>query len=326
DPPVAPDLPNLPDQRFVPAVAGRPAAAERPSAGVPEPPAPAAPSIEDGSALDAGAARGGGARLQQAPAGNVAALIAPRGLEEERIWLRKAFGRQYAAMANSVARVLSEHPGFHDAMAASSGAVLTDAVSVRLYLSPEGDEIDQLLRLGKGGPHVPFARCVVSGLSRLPSHRGPTLYRITPTAAQWEKYRQRSLITDWGFMHALTTPCAEQDGDADVFLWSITGRRTRLLEPERESVAGRVLFVPGSNFKILDVREPAGGERAHILLRELAVAEVGPDGQVRDRGLGLDEMATESLRRAREAWAGAKPPHRLPESARPRFQALPGLV
>jgi hypothetical protein len=265
-------------------------------------------------------------RFQPTPDAAVAALIAPRGLEEERTWLRKARSRQYAALANSVGRILSEHPGFHDALAATSGAVLTDAVSVRLYLSSEGDDVDTALRSGRGGPHVPFARCVVSGLSRLPSHRGATVFRMTPTDAQWEKYHKRSLVTDWGFVNTLACPYDGQDGDVDVSIWSITGRRTKLLEPDDAPVVDRVLFTPGTNFKVLSMGEPSDGRRGHIMLRELAAAEIAPDGRVTDRGLSFDEIALEVLRGAQDSWAATKPRRTLPASAGQRFRVLPGLL
>ncbi|MBB4678585.1 hypothetical protein HNR67_004703 [Crossiella cryophila] len=279
-------------------------------------PTPPAPAVERVSAV------------QPAPVSEAAALVPKRGLDQEREWLRRALSREYAAVANSVGRVLSEHPGFQSALERSSGRVLTDAVAVRLYLSEAGDELDLPLRRALAGPHVPFARCAVSGLSRLPSHRGAAIFSTTPTAREWELYRSRTLFTEWGFVNALTAPCTRQQAghQTDVLLWSMTSRRTKLLEPDGEPTADRVLFVPGTNFKVLDVTEPAEGGRGQIVLRELAVGEIDADGRVDRNRAALDELALTSLRRCVEKWAAAAGEQRMPESAARRFELLPGLV
>ncbi|SDM81363.1 hypothetical protein [Allokutzneria albata] len=265
-------------------------------------------------------------QVQPTPSTAAAALVPKRGLDEERSWLRRTLSREYATVANSVARVLSEHPGFQGALARSSGGVLTDAVAVRLYLSAEGDQVDLPLRLAEVGPHVPFARCVVSGLSRLPSHRGATVFAASPTPEQWELYRSRKLFSEWGFVNALTAPCGGQQGDTDVLMWSMSARRTKLLEPETDPTPDRVLFVPGTSFKVLDVTEPADGKRGQILLRELATGEIDADGRVDGNRVSLDELAISSLRRCAETWASAEHKKRIAESATARFRSLPGLV
>ncbi|WP_133794411.1 hypothetical protein [Actinokineospora alba] len=268
------------------------------------------------------------AALQPTPAAGAAALIPTRGLDEERTWLRRALSREYGAMSNSVTRVLSEHPGFQGAIERSAGAVLTDAVAIRLYLSDAGDDVDLPLRSGATGPHVPFARCVVAGLSRLPSHRGATMFAATPTAAEWELYRSRKFFTEWGFVHALSAPCArqQQEHEVDVLLWSMTARRTKLLEPEKEPTIDRVLFVPGTSFKVLDLAEPRPGERGLVLLRELATGEIDESGRVDTNRASLDELAVNSLRRQLDSYADAQGEVRVPPVAAARFSTLPGLV
>ncbi|MET8759929.1 hypothetical protein [Lentzea sp. NPDC004782] len=266
-------------------------------------------------------------RIQPTPSAAAAALMPQRGLDEERGWLRRTLAREYAAVANSVSRIMSEHPGFHGAVQRSAG-VLTDAVAIRLYLSGEGDQLDLALRTGAVGPHVPFARCVVSGLSRLPSHRGAAVFATSPTEKEWELYRSRKLFTEWGFVHALSQPCVTQRGanEVDVVLWSMTARRTRLLEPERHPTADRVLFVPGTSFKVLDLVEPKDGGRGQVLLRELAAGEIDSSGRVAENRASLDELALNSLRRSMESWNKATPETRVPEASEGRFSLLPGLV
>jgi hypothetical protein len=173
---------------------------------------------------------------------------------------------------------------------------------------------------------VPLARCVVSGLSRLPSHRGPTTFAATLDAAQWEYYRERPTITDWGFVNALTDPCANLPGDTDVLVWSMTARRTRLLEPDTGGVADRVLFTPGSRFTVLELTEPGPDTRGRLLLRELSPSEVDETGRVAAAPPALTELATTSLRGAEEQWAAAPRTGRVTPAEAARFGALPGLV
>lgn len=266
-------------------------------------------------------------RLQPIPEPAASALVAGHDLTEERAWLRNALSRDFDAMAHSISRILSEHPGFQGSDSRSSADVLTDTVAVRLHLSGRGEAVEQALRTGSNGPHVPFARCVVSGLTRLPSHRGATMFTASPTPQQWQLYQQRRLVTEWGFIHALTEPSADQHGEADVLVWSMTARRTKLLESSgADHVDNRVVFVPGTSFRILEMAEPeSGGARGRILLRELAESEVDETGRV-DARVALDELALTSLRRCVERWTGAPPRGAVGGSAACRFGVMPGLV
>ncbi|WP_326948536.1 hypothetical protein OG439_06995 [Amycolatopsis sp. NBC_01307] len=265
------------------------------------------------------------ARLQPTPAAEATALLPKRGVDKEREWLRKSLGAEYGLMSNAAARILSEHPGFQGALAASPADVLTDAVAVQLYLSAKGAAIDAGLRAGRNGPHVPIARCVVAGLGRLPSHRGPASFATSPTAGQWALYRSRKVLTEWGFLHAMTTPMSTSDGDTDILVWSVTARRTKLLEPA-EGVANRALFVPGTSFKVLEITEPTATQRGLVLLRELTVSEVDETGRVAADRISLDELALESLRRELEVWAETDGREPIATAAAGRFGVVPGLV
>ncbi|MEU4669213.1 hypothetical protein AB0F91_14810 [Amycolatopsis sp. NPDC023774] len=268
----------------------------------------------------------GEARLQPTPGAEATALLPKRGAEKEREWLRKSLGAEYGLMSNAVARILSEHPGFQGALSTSSAEVLTDAVAVQLYLSAKGAAIDGALRTGANGPHVPIARCVVAGLSRLPSHRGPATFATSVSKSEWDLFRSRKVLTEWGFLNTLTQPSSTLAGDTDVLVWSITARRTKLLEPTAGGVENRVLFVPGTSFKVLDLREPAEGVRGLVLLRELTSSEVDETGKVASDRISLDELALVSLRRELEVWAEAEGRDPIAEVSAPRFGALPGLV
>ncbi|RKT56740.1 hypothetical protein [Saccharothrix australiensis] len=265
------------------------------------------------------------ATRQPTPRSVASALLPAKGIDKEREWLRKNLGPRFGVMANTIARVLSEHPGFQGTVSRSSSDVLTEAVAVRHYLSAEGADVDRALRAATVGPHVPLARCVVAGLQRLPSHRGSTVFTMTPTSAQWDLYTRHRLFTEWGFLNALTDPCAGLEGSVDVLVWSMTARRTRLLEPDDAPVEDRVLFVPGTSFKVLDVSEPTPGGRGRVLLRELAATEIDADGRVDANRSSLDDLARTALRRSAEAWAGTARPRRVPSPAADRFRRLPGL-
>ncbi|WP_406634970.1 hypothetical protein [Amycolatopsis sp. WGS_07] len=276
------------------------------------------------------AARPAELRFQETPGAESTALLPKRGADKERQWLRKSLGAEFGLMSNTVARILSEHPGFQGVLSTSSSAeVLTDAVAVQLYLSPKGSTIDAGLRRGANGPHVPVARCVVAGLSRLPSHRGPATFATELPPSAWPLLNSRKVLTEWGFLNALTQPSSTVDGGTDVLVWSITGRRTKLLEPSEGGVENRVLFVPGTSFKVLETREPAAGERGAVLLRELTASEIDETGRVANDRASLDELAMNSLRQTMRTWAEAGEDlvrTVMDEQAAERFGALPGLA
>jgi hypothetical protein len=266
------------------------------------------------------------ARLQPVPAPEATGLLPKRGIEDERAWLRRTLAAEYGVLSNSVARILSEHPGFQGALSRSSAEVLTDAVAVQLYLTGRGKAVDDALRTAAVGPHVPFARCVVSGLSRLPSHRGPAVFSASPTPGEWDLYNDHKLLTEWGFLHALTGTPEDAKGDVDVLVWSMTARRTKLLEGQT-GVPERVLFVPGTSFKVLEMTEAQpDGTRGQILLRELTAVEIDADGRVDPNRISLDELALNSLRRQVEQWADSGPQVQVDPAAADRFGALPGLA
>ncbi|WJK43736.1 hypothetical protein O7608_15775 [Solwaraspora sp. WMMA2056] len=268
-----------------------------------------------------------GVRLQPVAGADSAALLPRRGITEERAWLRRSLSRDFDVMASSVSRIMSEHPGMKSAGAGTPDDVLVDSVAARLFLTARGVGVDAGLRTGVNGPHVPFARCAVSGLSRLPSFRGSTVARLSPLAEEWAMYRERNLVSDWSFVTMLTAPCAAQVGDTDLLIWSMTARRTALLEPEGDDhVDDRVVFLPGTHFKILELREPDGGRRGSILLRELGTNEVDEDGRVDPNRLSLDELAVTSMRRSIERWTGTDGRRRVGHAATGRFGTLPGLL
>ncbi|MFF5859013.1 hypothetical protein ACFY8B_25865 [Streptomyces sp. NPDC012751] len=277
------------------------------------PPAPA-----QGGTVRAGA----GARVQAVPSPAASAVPPRDGIAREREWLRGAFRQQYNDGAGAVARLLSESPGLRGSAQTPTEDVLTDLVAARLYLRGDSALLDRQIRAASVGPHIPFARCVAAGLRRLPSYRGATMLRATLGDAEWDWYRRRTLVTEWAFCWALTSGTPEVPGDADLLIWSMTARRTALLDPDQPA---RVLFLPGTTFKVLAVRD---GDRRTVLLRELSASEISADGRVDTGRTALDDMALSGLEQADRTWQGGETgtaPSLTPEQA-VRFTAPPGLV
>ncbi|MBT0772849.1 hypothetical protein KIH74_28160 [Kineosporia sp. J2-2] len=265
--------------------------------------------------------------FQPLPARQHRAVLPTRPIDEERDWLRNALGNRYGTLANEVARILSEHPGFEGLGAAAAEAV-TDAVAVRLYLSPDGPRLNPSLRVAADGPHVPFARCIVSGLGRLASHRGPASFAVTVGRDAWQIYQGRPQLTEWGFLAAGAGPADPASGDTDVLVWSLTGRRTSLLDSLPAGAVPRVLFVPGTRLKILEAKPPTGQGRGLILMREVTARDLAGDEAARSAQSALDEMALASLRADHGRWPapGARRPTATehPQDLLPVL--LPGLV
>lgn len=276
-------------------------------------------AVAGGRALPGAAA---GARVQAVPSPAACAVPPRDGIAREREWLRGAFRQQYNDGAGAVARLLSEVPGLRGTAQTPTEDVLTDLVAARLYLRGDSALLDRQVRAATVGPHIPLARCVAAGVRRLPSYRGATVLRAALGGAEWDWYRHRTLVTEWAFCWALTAAAPELPGDTDILIWSMTARRTALLAPDQPA---RVLFLPGTTFKVLAVRD---GDRRAVLLRELSASEISADGRVDTGRTALDDMALSGLEQADRSRQAAEPgtaPGLTPEQA-VRFTAPPGLV
>jgi len=261
-----------------------------------------------------------GARVQPVPSPETTAVLPSRSLDLERQWLRRNLAGQYDATVGSVARILSEFPGLR-AGGAPTADVLVDLVAVQLYLSGHTRGFDDLVRSGAAGPHVPLARCIASGLRRLPSHRGPVLVRAELTEREVRWYGGRKVVTEWAFGPCVTGGRLRLPGAVEVLIWSMTARRTHLVAPENPDQA---VFLPGTSFKVLSAAEGEDGPR--ILLRELSASEVGADGRVEPGRVPLDDVALAGLAEAGERWRQEEATEELPASLRGRFGSPPGLI
>jgi hypothetical protein len=264
---------------------------------------------------------------QPVPDEESSAVIAPElRLDAEREWMRRTLSDAYAELAGPISRIIAEHPSLRGDHTITAEDALVDTTAIRLFLGEHGPIVNAGLRSGVDGPHVPFGRCLLAGTNRLPSFRGATIYRASPAPGEWELYRARPAFKDWGCVTALTAPCRAQDGDTDVVIWSLTGRRTAVVEPDGpHHVQDRVLFAPGTGFKVLELRGPAPGRRGAILLREIGANEILDGGEVPPTRLSFDELALTSLHRSLDKWATLEPRRRIGEAALDRFEPLPGL-
>ncbi|TVT57822.1 hypothetical protein FNH05_06930 [Amycolatopsis rhizosphaerae] len=244
--------------------------------------------------------------------------------EDDRAWLRETWRERFEAEAGQVREVLAANPRLSGR---SPEGTLTEALAVRLYLAETaGDDLDAALRSGRAGEHVRFGRCAAAGLARLPVLRGPAVTALTPTERQWELYGENPVLTEWGFLNLLTAPCDTLHGDTELLVWSMSGRRTALLEPVEDPVPGRVVFPPGTRFKVLDRTEPVSGSRGRIVLRELSPSEIDGEGRVDPNRVSLDKFTKASLEKAADRWARSQARERVPSTRAARFRHLPGLV
>ncbi|MEV8504181.1 hypothetical protein AB0368_05020 [Actinoplanes sp. NPDC051475] len=246
--------------------------------------------------------------------------------DEDHEWLRRTLaGLDPAAGIDSLCRAAGAVlDGQRELGDARSGRAVAEAAALCWYLTRGGTGLDPLLCNGDDGDHRRLADLASAALERLPRYAGAVTYARTPAPQEWEMYQDARLIADWGFVHALTEPCAEQDGDTNVLIWSLTAARTGAFEPEGDAaVTDRVVFRPGTMFKVLELRPPAGRQRGSILLRELDPAE---DGGIDPAPLPADAEAVTTLLGELRRWALSRPQPRTGAGAAARFDRLPGLI
>ncbi|MFC3449357.1 hypothetical protein [Amycolatopsis speibonae] len=184
-----------------------------------------------------------------------------------------------------------------------SDAGLTEAVAAGLYLAGDDPDIDAGLRAGTEGPHVEFGRTVAAGLQKLPLHRNVAATVVSPVPELWELLRGCTVLREWGFLNLFTVPGDVEAGSTDLVVWSSTGRLTALIEPKEDGLSNRVVFLPGTVFKVLEVVEPQEKGRGRILMRELMASELGQDAGAKAR----DDLIRSSLRRFTHRSGGVEP-------------------
>ncbi|MFI8301268.1 hypothetical protein ACIGCZ_35735 [Streptomyces nigra] len=248
--------------------------------------------------------------------GAAARLVAPGGLGRDRLRLWSRYGERYRrAMAAVSSGFLRGSHGSADRV-----SVLADIAAVRLYLDGEWEWLDEAILAGHTGPHLPLARCVASGLRRLPPYRGPAISRTVMTDQITDWYRENPFVVDHGFWTASAGADALGEAGPGILVWSLTGRRIGGIDP---AASERLVFSPGTRFKVLHVVEEL--QQPVVMLREMFPQEPaahGPAGSEEDPTEWLDTSTVSELFKSiqapgRESFA--------PPSAGPR-ERHPGLI
>ncbi|MFB7781002.1 hypothetical protein [Streptomyces bauhiniae] len=128
---------------------------------------------------------------------------------------------------------------------------LADLAAARLFVKGETPFLDEaLINDSVTKDQISLARCIASGLRRLPLHRGPVWARTDAPSAALDWYRNRTSVADHSFWSARTGPMEAGSSAPDFLLWSLTGRRVGAIDLDDPN---RLIFPPGVRFKILKV-------------------------------------------------------------------------
>ncbi|MFK0157564.1 hypothetical protein ACIQVK_36560 [Streptomyces sp. NPDC090493] len=234
-----------------------------------------------------------------------------RSSPAEHTALRLLAGPAWERHAPAVARALTRLPALTDGERAAAEADLT---AVLLHLDDAGGLLDHHAVAaachGRDDRLLPFASCLVSGLRRLPTHRGAVLRGAGSALPQAEDpetdpLRPGTVLWDRAPLTGVrATGGAAWPRGPRYAVWSVTGRLARPLfadpdQPEEgpqavvsEPVVPEVVFAPGTPFMVLDVRR--GGPSPVVLLRELPASGGAPasaPGQDGDAELGGADRA-----------------------------------
>ncbi|WP_327249932.1 hypothetical protein [Streptomyces sp. NBC_01320] len=264
-------------------------------------------------------------RVQPVP--RALARIVPtggRGIARDRLQLWSLYGRRFRQTVSDMARALPEVRSPQGRRPDDRLAVLADLAAVHLHLAEEWAWLDAALLNGTPGAHLPLARCVASGLRRLPAYRGPAIVRTSMSASLTDWYRENRVVVDQGFWSATASAVAVSEGGPGFLVWSLTGRRTGAVDPYTPE---RLVFLPGTRFKVLQVFEE---QRPVVLMREMFPQEPYEHRRA-DSGSGhgewLDESTVAEMHRAAVELhrAAAGPSVRPVELMGPRGRP-PGLI
>jgi hypothetical protein len=196
----------------------------------------------------------------------------PQGLDanhqstaEERYWLYGHLGARYDLHASSVVRLIAVHPGLRAAAGGSEESTVADLIAVKSYLVEGRADLDQAAAEGRFDEVRPFVHCVISGLRQLPSYRGAALTGCRLDVGE-EPITPGAVVGFTDFRHAAVMHDYPLGGSTECVIWSAVGRRVELLEPDLP--LRRVLFQPGSRFRVLDPGDPADPVR-RVMLRQI---------------------------------------------------------
>jgi hypothetical protein len=187
----------------------------------------------------------------------------------ERDAVRRALGERYGVHAATVCRLLAQRPDAEEDPAAFE-AMVTDLTALLACVSQDEEMVVETLRMGRLGRLRPYVACIVSGLNRLPVHNGVAMVwgQSGPTGPR--RYRTGDVLVEHGLLDAIANPTQRVEGTTEYLLWSVTGRRVEVADRVAVATEERVLFPPGTAFRVLAVAEAEGDHPQQVLLQEMA--------------------------------------------------------
>jgi hypothetical protein len=235
---------------------------------------------------------------------------------EDRRQFRASLGWRYDAATQYVTRLLSDRPVLR---ATDDEGLAADLAAIQ-YFTNSGDH--ELLRnvraAGLSAPDTPLLSCLVSGLRRLPALVGPVVRGGPADPNDLVAFQPGTEVAEPGPLLALTDVTAPLRGNAEVLIWSTSGRQLQGLTDPKAAAA--VMFLPGTTLRVLG--RDGGSELAQILMVEVPAGWQGPPDPARD------ERITNRLRSIAAARTGTPQPAAPPELgwAMPWLAPLPGLA
>jgi hypothetical protein len=189
--------------------------------------------------------------------------------DAERDTVRRALGERYSVHAATVCRLLAQRPDAEEDPAAFE-AMVTDLTALLACVSQDEEMVVDTLRMGRLGRLRPYVACIISGLNRLPVHNGvATVWGVTgPTGPR--RYRSGDVLVEHGLLDAVANPSHRIEGVTEYLLWSVTGRRVEVADRVAVATEERVIFAPGTPFRVLAVAEAEGDHPQQVLLQEMA--------------------------------------------------------
>lgn len=214
----------------------------------------------------------------------------------ERDTVRRALGERYGAHAATVVRLLSQRPDAEEDPTAFE-AMVTDLTALLACVSQDEEMVVDTLRMGRLGRLRPYVACIVSGLNRLPVHYGvATVWGVSgPTGPR--RFRSGDVLVEHGLLDAIANPATRIEGATEFLLWSVTGRRVEVADRVAVATEERVVFPPGTPFRVLAVAEAEGDHPQQVLLQEIAGAAADQEiAGMRPSVLSQLERAAANLR------------------------------
>ena len=190
-----------------------------------------------------------------------------------------ALGPAYTDSITTVNAALAAWPALRQD---ASAAAKTDLVAVRVFFGRSGSSASRLNAALRAGaePELPgYVPCLVSGLRRLPPSRRAMVCQGRLTVPAQQLYPEGATLVEPAFrIVSGAGGLAIEGADVDYLIWSRSARQVGVLgEPELDEA----IFLAGTRFKVLAVRDGAGQEgipATAVLLREVAPGEIVAPG------------------------------------------------